>query len=174
IGGGVINGITIAGDWPRSKIELLLKEKPELAVRWRQALLRAVKMAEDPNVKGGTRYDALRMVAMLDYDICQKQLKRYLNDASHAELQMGAVSGLGDIDVPTATADLIESLPVLTPRNQKIALLALIRTDARAIALLKAIQQQQHLAKLIDGELLQQLKTHKTAEVQQLANQIFD
>ncbi|QDU13677.1 Neutral/alkaline non-lysosomal ceramidase [Gimesia maris] len=174
IGGGVINGITIAGDWPRSKIELLLKEKPELAVRWKQALLRAVKMAEDPNVKGGTRYDALRMVAMLDYDICQKQLKRYLNDASHAELQMGAVSGLGDIDVPTATADLIESLPVLTPRNQKIALLALIRTDARAIALLKAIQQQQHLAKLIDGELLQRLKTHQTAEVQQLANQIFD
>ncbi|WP_417381589.1 PVC-type heme-binding CxxCH protein [Gimesia sp.] len=174
IGGGVINGITIAGDWPRGKIDSLLKDRPELTVRWKQALQRAVNMADDPDVKGGTRYDALRMVAMLDYDVCQKQLKRYLKDASHAELQMGAVSGLGDIDVPTATEDLIAALPVLTPRNQKIALQALIRTDRRAIALLKAIQQQQRLVKLIDAELQQQLKIHQTAEVQQLANQIFD
>ncbi|QDT90386.1 PVC-type heme-binding CxxCH protein [Gimesia algae] len=174
IGGGVINGITIAGDWPRGKIESLLKDRPELTVRWKQALQRAVKMADEPDVKGGTRYDALRMVAMLDYEICRKQLKRYLNDSSHSELQMGAVSGIGDIDEPAATEDLIEALPVLTARNQKIATQALIRIDSRAIALLKAIQQQRRLATLIDAELQQQLKAHQTAEVQQLATQIFD
>lgn len=174
IGGGVINGITIAGDWPRSKLDSLLKDKPELTVRWKQALQRAVKMADDPDVKGGTRYDALRMIAMLDYDACQKQLKRYLHETSHPELQMGAVSGIGDIDVSAATEDLIESLPVLTARNQKIALQALIRTDSRAITLLKSIQLKKISLKLFDAELQQQLKTHQNAEVQQLARQLFD
>ncbi|HBL48449.1 MAG TPA: hypothetical protein DDZ90_34215, partial [Planctomycetaceae bacterium] len=174
IGGGVINGITIASDWPRSKLDSLLKDKPELTVRWEQALQRAVKMADDPDVKGGTRYDALRMIAMLDYAACQKQLKRYLHDASHPELQMGAVSGIGDVDVSAATDDLIESLPALTARNLKIALQALIRTDSRAMALLKAIQQQPRTGKLIDAELQQQLKTHPSAEVQQLARQLFE
>ncbi|MCA9004854.1 MAG: c-type cytochrome [Planctomycetaceae bacterium] len=174
IGGGVINGITIAGDWPRSRVESLLKDKPDLTVRWKQALQWAVKMADDPDVKGGTRYDALRMVAMLDYDVCQKQLKRYLSDAGHTELQMGAVSGIGDVDDAAATEDLIESLPVLTARNQKIALQALIRTKNRAVTLLKAIQQESRLLKLIDAELQQQLKTHQAADVQQLAKQIFD
>jgi len=145
-----------------------------LTVRWKQALQRAVKMADDPDVKGGTRYDALRMIAMLDYDACQKQLKRYLHETSHPELQMGAVSGIGDIDVSAATEDLIESLPVLTARNQKIALQALIRTDSRAITLLKSIQLKKISLKLFDAELQQQLKTHQNAEVQQLARQLFD
>ncbi|MCH9792568.1 MAG: neutral/alkaline non-lysosomal ceramidase N-terminal domain-containing protein, partial [Planctomycetes bacterium] len=64
IGGGIVNGITIAGDWPRARIEGIVKGDKKLTARWKHALLQSVKMADDPQIKAGTRYDALRMIAM--------------------------------------------------------------------------------------------------------------
>lgn len=173
IGGGVINGITIAGGWPREKIENILKASPPLEVRWKQSLHAAVKMADDPKIKSGTRYDALRMVAMLDYAKCQEQLKRYLADAKQAELQMGAVSGLGDIDTPEAAQDLIAALPGLTQRNRKLAVEALVRTDARTLALLQAVQQKTLAAELVDEPVQQQLKKSDNPDVKRLADAVF-
>ncbi|MCA9017642.1 MAG: discoidin domain-containing protein, partial [Planctomycetaceae bacterium] len=174
IGGGIINGITIAGDWPRARIEAILKDDPKLAARWKQALLQSVKMADDPQIKSGTRYDALRMIAMLDYAACQAQLKRYLADPQQGELQMGAVSGVGDIDSAEAVQTLINAIPALTPRNRTIALQALLRTDARALALLEAIQAEKLSGKLVDPAIQQQLKSHADPKVQQRAKKVFD
>tara|TARA_R110002095_G_scaffold111981_1_gene97838 strand:- start:31328 stop:36742 length:5415 start_codon:yes stop_codon:yes gene_type:complete len=174
IGGGVINGITIAGDWPRARIETLLEEDPKLAARWKHSLLHAVKMADDPQVKPGTRYDALRMIAMLDFATCQAQLKRYLGDPKQAELQMGAVSGIGDIDSASATQALIHAIPELTPRNRTLALQALLRTESRAIALLEAVQSEKLSVKLVDPKIQQQLKTHADSKVQRRAKKVFD
>lgn len=174
IGGGIINGITIAGEWPRKRIDSLLAEQPELKARWKHALQQAVKMADNPEVKGGTRYDALRMIALFDYATCQAQLKRYLADSQHGELQMGAVSGLGDIDADAATQDLIAALPQLTPRNRTIALEALLRTEARTGTLLQAIEAGKVSPKLIDAKIQQKLKTHSQAALQQRAHKLFD
>ncbi|WP_299469634.1 neutral/alkaline non-lysosomal ceramidase N-terminal domain-containing protein [uncultured Gimesia sp.] len=174
IGGGIINGITIAGTWPRTRIEAILKQDLKLAARWKHALLQAVKMADDTEIKAGTRYDALRMIAMLDFATCQAQLKRYLVDPKQAELQMGAVSGMGDIDLPEATQSLITAIPDLTPRNRTIALQALLRTESRALALLKAVQMQKLLGTLVDADLQKQLKTHANAEIQQQAKKVFE
>lgn len=174
IGGGIINGITIAGDWPRSRIETILKDDVKLTVRWKQALLQSVKMADDPQIKSGTRYDALRMIAMLDYEICEAQLKRYLADSKRAELQMGAVSGLGDIDCKESTLLLINVIPKLNQRNRKLALEALLRTETRELALLEAIQMQKISAKLIDVTIQKQLTEHSNTKIQKQAKQLFD
>ena len=99
-------------------------------------------MVDDPKIKSGTRYDAVRMIAMLDYKTCNAQLKRYLADPKQSELQMGAVSGFGDIDSSEATQELINAIPILTPRNRKIALESLMRTESRILALLDAVQMQ--------------------------------
>ncbi len=173
LGGGIINGLTIAGEWPRDRIEKILKASPPLEVRWKQSLHAASRMADDPTIKSGTRYDALRMVAMLDYEKCQQQLKRYLADPKQAELQMGAVSGLGDINVPQATETLIEALPDLTPRNRKIAAEALIRKDSRAGALLHAIENGALAAELIEASAQQQLKESGNPEIRARANAVF-
>ncbi|QDU49105.1 neutral/alkaline non-lysosomal ceramidase N-terminal domain-containing protein [Gimesia panareensis] len=173
IGGGIINGITIAGDWPRARIENILKATPPLEVRWKQSLYAAVKMADDPKIKSGTRYDALRMVAMLDYEKCREQLNRYLADAKQAELQMGAVSGLGDIESPQATQDLIAALPKLTERNRKLAVEALIRTDARTLALLQALEKKELSTELVDAAVQQQLKMSDNPEIKKQAQSVF-
>ncbi|QDT41508.1 Neutral/alkaline non-lysosomal ceramidase [Gimesia alba] len=174
IGGGIINGITIAGDWPRTRIEAILKEDPKLAARWQHSLQKAMKMADDPQIKAGTRYDALRMIAMLDYADCQAQLKRYLADPKLAELQMGAVSGFGDINDSKATEDLLDALPRLTSRNRKIALLSLLRTATRCVALLDAVQMEKVSAKLIDATIQKQLLEHPNPEIQKHAKRIFN
>jgi len=173
IGGGIINGLTQAGEWPRKRIEQILKSSPPLEVRWKQSLHAARKMADDATVKAGTRYDALRMVAMLDYSKCEQQLLRYLPDADQAELQMGAVSGLGDIDAPEAANSLIEALPELTPRNRKLAGETLVRTDARAMSLLQAIEQNNLPAELIDASVQQTLKNSDDPEIQKRARAVF-
>ncbi|MCG6158128.1 neutral/alkaline non-lysosomal ceramidase N-terminal domain-containing protein [Rubinisphaera margarita] len=173
LGGGIINGLTIAGEWPRERIEQILKSSPPLEVRWRQSLHAASRMADDPTIKSGTRYDALRMIAMLDYEKCQQQLKRYLTDPKQAELQMGAVSGLGDIDVPETTQALIEALPDLTPRNRKLAAEALIRTDQRAFAVLQALKKGSLASEMIEPSVQQQLKESENPEIQEQANAVF-
>ena len=38
IGGGVINGVGLVGAWPDERVEAVLKERPELRERWKQAL----------------------------------------------------------------------------------------------------------------------------------------
>ncbi|QDU10039.1 neutral/alkaline non-lysosomal ceramidase N-terminal domain-containing protein [Gimesia aquarii] len=174
IGGGIINGITIAGDWPRARIETILKDDAKLAARWKQALLQSVKMADDPKIKSGTRYDALRMIAMLDFKSCKAQLKKYLANSKQAELQMGAVSGLGDIDCEASTLLLINAVPELNQRNRKLALEALLRTENRARALLNATQMQKITAKMIDATVQKLLIEHSNEEIQKQAKQLFD
>ena len=88
-------------------------------------------MADDPKVPHGTRYDALRMIPLRGWDKAGKQ-PRYLAKDAHAELQMGAVSGTADIDAPEAAARAIDALPHLTAGNRRLAVGALLKTEARA------------------------------------------
>ena len=58
-------------------------------------------MADDDKVPSGTRYDALRVLGVEPWEKRGAQLVRYLGN-KNAELQMGAVSGLGDVHSPEA------------------------------------------------------------------------
>ncbi len=135
IGGGIINGISQSGIWPKPRIAELVEKNEELQARWQQSLLAAATMADDPKIKAGTRYDALRMIALDPTQDRLAQLAKYLSD-TNAELQMGAVSGLSDVDDPQATEHLAGALPNLTATNQSLAIDALLRSAARTDALL--------------------------------------
>src|SRR5262249_9116207 len=45
IGGGVINGLTLAGAWPGERLDALMKGEPVLQARWNRALEMATAMA---------------------------------------------------------------------------------------------------------------------------------
>jgi hypothetical protein len=142
IGGGVINGISEQGAWPKPRIEEIIGKDVALVARWQRALDLSSAMADDERVPKGTRYDALRMLGVAAWEKRGDQLIRYLAKNVHAELQMGAVSGLVDIDAPEATAALIDALPGLTDRNRDLALDGLLRDAARVATLRKAIQEK--------------------------------
>jgi hypothetical protein len=145
IGGGIVNGISLSGPWPGPRIDELLGQDEALRRRWQAALTAAAAMADDAKVKTGTRYDALRMIALDPAGPQLKQLTRYLKDAN-AELQMGAVSGLGDIDDPQATKLLAATLPDLTPANRTLAIDALLRSEER-VKVLRGLLDNGKLAK---------------------------
>jgi hypothetical protein len=140
IGGGIINGISLSGAWPRPRIEELLGNDEALRLRWQRALVSAAAMAGDTKVKTGTRYDALRMIALGPQEPQLKQLAGYLAKETNPELQMGAVSGLGDVDDPQAARLLSAALPELAPDNRILAIDALLRNDARTEVLLGLLE----------------------------------
>lgn len=141
IGGGIINGLSLSGEWPGRRIDDILNGAPALRPRWQRALKLSMSMADDEQVRGGTRYDALRMIALADPEAAIPHLKRYLREGIDRELQMGAVSGLADIDSQQVPQSLIESLAHLERRNRKLAIEALLRTESRTDALITALAQ---------------------------------
>ncbi|HEX8521752.1 MAG TPA: neutral/alkaline non-lysosomal ceramidase N-terminal domain-containing protein [Tepidisphaeraceae bacterium] len=127
IGGGIINGISQRDLWPAQRLAEVIGDDPALQKRWRRALDLASAMAENAKTPPGTRYDALRMLGAEPWEKRGKQLAKYLAKDANPELQMGAVSGLGDVDSPDAAAALREALPQLTEENRKLAEKALKR-----------------------------------------------
>jgi putative heme-binding domain-containing protein len=139
IGGGIVNGISLSGVWPGARMKELLKGESGLVSRWRRSLGQAASMADNLKIRTGTRYDALRMIAMDEWDRRAAQLLKYL-ESEQAELQMGAVSGLADVDSLHATRALLNGLSQLTKRNRSLALAALVRNESRMASLLDAIE----------------------------------
>jgi hypothetical protein len=139
IGGGVINGITLAGDWPGPRIDQIIGDDTALKQRWKKALQQAGALADDQKVTRGTRYDALRMIPLLGWDASGAKLRNYLKKGTHPELQQGAISGCGDIDDPRAARALVDALPDLDPKNIRLAVNALKRTSERKQLLDEAI-----------------------------------
>ena len=121
IGGGVINGLSLENVWPGRRIPELLKDRPEPAKRWEESLKQAATMAESQKVPTGTRYDALRMIALRGWDAAGPGLTKYLPKSAHPELQMGAVSGLVDVERPEVAGLLVKALPDLDDANRKLA-----------------------------------------------------
>ncbi|MGC1274907.1 MAG: neutral/alkaline non-lysosomal ceramidase N-terminal domain-containing protein [Planctomycetaceae bacterium] len=148
IGGGVINGIGLASDWPAERVKLLLEQNPDLRSRWETALTQAAEMADDESVGSGTRYDALRMVALDDWQTARPILTRYLADKNR-ELQQGAVSGLSDVRNDEAVRLLLQSLDTLNNSNRNFALDALVRDVDRMQLALDAVKRGRLTAEML-------------------------
>ena len=151
IGGGVINGITLAGDWPGPRIEKIVGADEALKRRWASALEKSAALADDEQVNRGTRYDALRMIALLGWESSGAKLRNYLRKGTHPELQMGAVSGCGDIDDPRAAKTLLEALPTLDSKNVRLAVNAMKRTAERKQLLDEAVADGRVSAELLNA-----------------------
>ena len=131
IGGGLINGSSLSGRWPHEVLAKILSTHPELKSAWQATLDASVTMATDVAIPTGTRYDALRIAALLPWPQAQKVLVPWLEPDSHPELQMGAVSGLSDVPEDEAARLLVVAFRKLTPGNRTLALEALRRTPER-------------------------------------------
>jgi hypothetical protein len=137
-GGGIINGLTQVGVWPRPRLGEIIGHDAELMQRCHRMVELSAEMADDASVPSGTRYDALRILGVDDFGIRGEQLQKYLTN-ENGELQMGAVSGLGDMQEPAAALALVESFGQYNEGNRKLAIDALLRDDARRAMLREAI-----------------------------------
>jgi hypothetical protein len=142
IGGGVINGLSLEGIWPRPRIQELIDGDRDLSARWGRLIELSAAMADNADVRSGTRYDALRILGVDDFDKRGTQLKKYLTD-ENAELQMGAISGLSDMDAKAAADTLLQSFALYDDANRKLAVEALLRTASRRAFLRQAIERGQ-------------------------------
>src|SRR5205823_11768795 len=74
LGGGVINGLSLEGVWPGKRLAGLVRDNPELERRWAETLKLAHAMADAEKVPAGTRYDALRIVALDSWEAAGPRL----------------------------------------------------------------------------------------------------
>lgn len=173
VGGGVINGITLAGDWPAERVAAVVAADPALAARWARSLSLAAAKADDESVSTGTRYDALRMLGVLPWDLCGARLFRYLLKGVDAELQQGAVSALGDVRSPSTPQALLSGLAHYTPGNRDFALDALLRDAPRASALLDAVADGRVTRADLGGRRVEALKRFRDEAVRTRAASLF-
>lgn len=169
IGGGLINGLTLAGQWPDEILAAILGGDNSLDTAWSHTLRASSAMADDESVPTGTRYDALRVVALQDWSVAKPQLEKYLQKGVHDELQMGAVSGLADVRDPQAAEMLIGAYEYLSAHNRKLALEGMLREDAKILLTLQAIEKSQLPAELKKNEKVLKLKEHANAEIRKQA-----
>lgn len=131
IGGGIVMGLSQAGEWPRDVITPWLGVNQKRAARWARVLDLSSRMADDARVRSGTRFDALRVLGASTWDAVGEQLLRYLGPEVDAELQWGAIGAISDIEDPRADQALVGHLAQFAAKNRPHAVAALMRTDAR-------------------------------------------
>jgi hypothetical protein len=141
IGGGIVNGLSQVGKWPDQRLAEIMEGIPSLQAKWNRTVELAAAMANDEETPAGTRYDALRILGAGSWNECGPALKAFLSEGAHDELQMGAVSGLNDVNSDEVAPLLVEALSRLNEHNKSLALNALLRTPERAEALLNARQR---------------------------------
>jgi hypothetical protein len=157
VGGGIINGLSLEGVWPRTRIQQLLQDDDDLAKRWDRLIELSAAMADNDAVRSGTRYDALRILGVDDFENRGEQLKKYLTD-NDAELQMGAISGLSDMESDDVAPALLASFSDYTESNRKLAIDALLRTAQRRALLLKAVESGQVSPAMLTPEQVVKLR----------------
>ncbi|RIK78457.1 MAG: dehydrogenase [Planctomycetota bacterium] len=139
VGGGIVNGLSQLGKRPGERLAELLKPYPQLQARWQRTIELAWDMADDAAVANGTRYDALRILGADVWERGGVKLQQYLGKDVHAELQMGAVSGLMDLDAPEAAAAVLAHFSTLQDGNQRLAIDLLMQSPQRRRQLAAAI-----------------------------------
>lgn len=165
IGGGIVNGITLAGKWPHEVLSAIVHSDQNLSSRVRPILEASSKMADEESVPTGTRYDALRILALSGWEHAGAQLEKYLAKGTHAELQQGGVSGMCDVPSPQAADSLLKHYPGLEPGNKKFALEGLLRSEGRQEALLKAISDKRLPASTLTEAQISKLRESKSQNV---------
>ncbi len=173
VGGGVVNGISLNDAWPGPRVVELIGKDAGLTERWNATLEAAVAMADDKATRTAVRYDALRLIPLRGWKASGEQLTKYLAKGTEAELQMGAVSGLVDVDAPEATAALVGALSHLTGTNRELALKGLLRNDDRANALLDAVEKGSVKAAALGDATTKALLASKSAKVKDRAEKVL-
>jgi hypothetical protein len=173
IGGGIVNGISMGGAWPGERLNEILNDEKELKSRWQRVPDLAAAMADDDGVKTGTRYDALRIVAVGTWEQRGAQLRKYLAKDTPAEVQQGAIAALNDMKAKEVGPALIAGLKDFSGRSRNVALDALLRDDSRMAALLDAVAAGQLTASDLGEARVQKLKTAGDKTIRTRAEQLL-
>jgi putative membrane-bound dehydrogenase-like protein len=173
IGGGVINGLSLEGKRPGARLAELIRDNPELGARWAECLKQSHVMTDSEKTPTGTRYDALRIVALDEWKRAEPRLAKYLTKDARAELQQGAVSGLVDGTDPGASALLVKALPDLTVGNRAFAIAGLLQTPTRAATLLDAIEKGTAKAEWLGKEHRDALLKHTDDTIRTRAGKLL-
>lgn len=172
IGGGIINGISLAGPWPGDRLASLQLSK-DLKARLKRSIDLASTMADDEKVPHGTRYDALRMLGIDTWERRGAQLSRYLGKGVNGELQQGAVSGLADVKSKNVGPAFVQNFDHFTPGNRKFALDALFRDESRLGAVLDLIELGKVEASSLGSERTTQLLAVSNKKLRARAEKLF-
>lgn len=162
IGGGIINGVSQSGAWPRPRLLEIIGDDKPLHNRFQRALELASAMADNAKTPSGTRYDALRMLGVEPWERRGKQVSGYLAKGTHDELQMGAISALADIDAPESAAALLAGFRNYSPHNRNLAVDALLRSEERRMRLRQAIDAGSISRDVVGGERILRLERGAT------------
>ncbi|HTN03793.1 MAG TPA: hypothetical protein VL132_18030, partial [Planctomycetaceae bacterium] len=173
IGGGLINGVSQLNVWPGERFAKLLAGEDVLRARWLRSLELSLVMADNEKVPTGTRYDALRMLPLLGWERAQASLTKYAAKGTHAELQMGAVSGSIDVPAPEATTLLAGVLPHAPGQNRELALDGLLRSPERCLALLEAVKAGALTREQLGDKRIDALRQHADQKVRDTAAKVL-
>jgi hypothetical protein len=173
IGGGIVNGISQTGAWPGDRLGEILRDRKDLDARWQRVPDLAASMADDEKVKTGTRYDALRILAVGSWEQRGAQLTRYLASGTPGEVQQGAIAALGDMKSKEVGPALIGGLKDFSGRSRTIALDALLRDDSRMSALLDLVASGQLTAADLGEARVQKLKAAANSTIRARAEQLL-
>ena len=165
IGGGIINGISLQRDWPKQRLEEILREHPELQKRFHRTLELAARLADNKSVPSGTRYDALRIMALDDWTLRREQIVKYLGQGVDDELQQGAISALSDIQAEDVPGLLLEDIAHFQGENRAAAIAALLRSDLRIELLLDAIAAGKLDVSLLNAAQCKSLRESKNPTI---------
>lgn len=164
IGGGIVNGIGLTGAAPRARLEELLQsDNDDMLARCHWCLQESIAMADNVKIKEGTRYDALRIIAMQPWENCGAQLKSYLKPGTSEELQAGAISGALDVPEAAAFDAVLTHVMTYPPANRDLALDGALRTRLGQKAVLLALLKGQVTTEALGPKRLKVLENAVSA-----------
>ena len=143
IGRGIINGLSQQGLWPLERMQQILLDQQALQLRWDMAVVEAAQVTEDEKETLSVRADAMRMLGLGTWDKYGPHLTRYLQAGIPAELQLGAIGALADLDHANSVRALIQGLPHFFDKNRNLAVDGLLRSEVRQKTLIEGLEQGQ-------------------------------
>jgi len=147
-GGGVVDGIGKKTGAPGRRVRELAD-----ADRLALAIEEAARMAEDPKVVDGTRYDALLVLGIDASGRHRETLRKYLAPKHSPELQSGAIMGTSYLEEgPEAARFVLEHWVSYAAAQREAVLDGIFRRPDRIAVLLEAVEQKRvQLSELGDG-----------------------
>jgi putative heme-binding domain-containing protein len=173
VGGGIVNGVSQANVWPARRIEEVIQGDEQLAARWTRTLTLSKDMSHNAAVKADTRYDALRIIALMPFADCRESLEKYLKPGTDPTLMQGAVSGLADVPQSEAAMLLAQAFNHLPDHLRPFALNGLARADGERVHLLDAIENNSFPASRVPRPVIRKLLNHETAVIRARAAVLF-
>jgi putative membrane-bound dehydrogenase-like protein len=134
----------------------------------------ATSTATDTSAVENDRTAAIQLLGLTSLRQSGQLLLGLLHQSQPQQIQLAAVASLNRFDDPQLGGDLTKTWNTLSPRLRSEVLVALLARPDRAIALLKSIQAGTIRAAALTTAQARFLRTHRDANVRQLAGEVLD